>query len=199
MTNEVLADKAFQEFHDFVDTESMLVKKEHELSSHFSKWEQALEHIKSLIPKHEAEAEMANIDIRTKIDEIKELIAERKDIGIRVAKEEIGLLHLLNDEIRNREWRAVKADCARAEQGEQGVLRLQLYELEQLHTLFSELVDLLNLCMQKSTKDAPYLKKEVEYFKKFHLVITSYETVFQDLYEKEKLLNAELKRTARQI
>jgi hypothetical protein len=194
-TSEDLADQALQEFHDFVDTESMIVKKEHELSTHFEKWEKALDHIKSLIPKYEPEVEMLNVNIRTKIDEIRELIDERKDIGIRVAKEEIGLLHAINEDIKNKEWRAVKVDSRHAEKGEEGVLRLQLYELEQLHKLFSALIELLNQSIAKSTEESEYKEKEREYYKKFHTVITAYEAIFQDLYEKEKMLNTELKET----
>ena len=64
-----------------------------------------------------------------------------------------------------------------------------------LHKLFSELIDILNLSIDKSSEDSEYRKKEKDYYVKFHSVITAYEAIFKDLYEKEKMLNQELQKS----
>lgn len=48
---------------------------------------------------------------------------------------------------------------------------------------------------REECKESEYKEKEREYYKKVHAVFTAYEAIVQVLYEKEKMLNDELKET----
>lgn len=205
---EELADMAIDDLRAFLDTESQLVQDEHELHSRLLSWDYVIGHLDERIPENKTHLHELNGKIVDKLIEIRDLIESGKFHDLRIIKEENMILSKLKDNIKNREWKAVRRDIDLETREEKQVLRLEKPELKELHSKFIDLMKLMkrsklisaieedwNIAKEKEEYD----KVEEYYFLQIYKFARAYEQVFKHLLEKELILSRKVKGISKSI
>ena len=195
---EETADGIIEDLHAFIDTESRFVEGEHELHEKLVFIDYVTAHLNERIPEDSSLHDL-NQDIINRVLEMRELIEESSLHDLSIMKEEKHLLQHLEDDVKHRDWAAVKKSELK---DEKKAIRLELHELKEIHKGFNDIMDLLQKSSVKSAIDKdltdPKQKHDYEqqahyYFVQIHRFASTYERIFRHLIEKEKQLFKRIK------
>ncbi len=196
---EDVADSLIEDLHAFVDTESRFVQEEHELHEKLVFIDNIFAHLDERITEDQDHLHVLNQAIIDKVLEMRELIETSSLHELSLVKEEQHLLQHLEDDVKHRDWAAIKTPALK---DEKKALRLELHELKGIHSGFKDIIDLLQKSKVKQAIDAdisnPKQKEDYEqqahyYFVQIHRFASTYERIFRHLIEKEKILFKKLK------
>jgi len=197
---EEFADMAVQETREFLSVEDQLIQTEHQLIDALYSWDNILGHIDERVS--EAELVVLSSQISEKIVELREFIGGENKVRVRLTKEEQATEQKLEEAIRHKNWRLVKAleevEIKEQEQAE----RLTKDEIKTIHSMFVEIMKLIKTSAQvnlseDSTKPIAkeeWEKTEMHYFSEIYKFSRAYERIFRNLWGKERILLGEIKK-----
>jgi len=194
---EEMADMAVQELRMFIDTEGRVLHEEHDLLSKLLSWDYIVAHLDERIPSEMTHLHELNGNITEKLVEIRDTIETGRMKDLQFVKEEKAIAAKLQQDVKHRDWVAVRRDTDAKDQEEKKVVRLRFEELKALHRLFQELLHMIDKhsIMQAIEKDvhtpkekAQYAKLEEYYFLQIYKFILAYERILHHLWEKEVML-----------
>jgi hypothetical protein len=178
------AQNALNNIKQFIDIENKFIQKEHELYDSLDSIKMLYSHALDVSPENFDKTSKTNREIEEKLNEIIVFIQDDRLKNLNFEKEEELLLKQLEIDIKNKDWKLVKRDITVQEDDESNVLRLEIDDVEKLQLLFKELKEL----MQGSAL-MPQAKEEKEhehYFFKVYRIVSAYEKIFLELFEKEQ-------------
>ncbi len=205
---EEFADMAIAGLREFIDTESQLVQEEHELSSKLSSWDYIIGHLDERIPADMKHLHEFNGKISDKVLEIRELIEAGELNDLRIIKEEKQMLSKLEEDVKHREWKAVRKDIDVETDEERRALRLEKSELKALHSGFIDLMKLMKRSklisaieedLTVANDKEQYEKLEEYYFLQIYKFARAYERIFRHLWEKELVLERNAEKASKRI
>ncbi len=192
------ADYAIECIREFIDVEKHFVKDEHELFNTIMSLVEIVSHLYDVVSEDKVEF----------LDELTDKLAELQDIvesdslkNLRIEKEEEHILNKLKEDIKHREWRAVKDDIEKLEKDEKKALKLEHHELRQVKSHFKELKKIIKKSklvpankedLAEFKQKSDYEKQEIYYFLHLYKSASAYEKIFRDLFNKEKKLMGKL-------
>jgi len=200
---EELADMAVEELREFIDTENQCIIEEHKLEDLVIGWDYIIGHLDERIPHKAKNMHKINADIGGMLYDIKDLLKKGQVRGLKFEKEEEGLLHELQEDVKHRDWKAVKYVLKIVKEMEEHVGRLQIHELKDLHAKFRQLMKIMNeskhiLAIEEDLfaplEKEQFAKLEQYYFTGIYKFIGSYERIFRDLWRKENILLKKLEK-----
>lgn len=200
---EELADLAIGELRAFLDTELQLVQKEHKLHPKLLSWDYVIGHLDERIPENMTHLHDLNRKIADKLIEIRNLIESGRLHDLRILKEEKQILSQLEENVKHREWKAVRKDIDLETREEKQVLKLEKLELKDLHSKFINLMKLMKRSNLISTieedltinkEKEKYVKVEEYYFLQIYKFVRAYERIFRHLWKKELILSRKVKK-----
>ncbi|MFH1850573.1 MAG: hypothetical protein ABH879_10440 [archaeon] len=195
---EEVADWAIEECRCFIHTESQAIADEHDLYQRLLAWHNVIGHLEERCPEELLEL---NGKIAEILHELTRLVEEGSLKDLEFRKEEQGLLKQLDDDVKHRDWMAVKRDMASEENEQRGVIRLQDNELEQVHALFMRLLRLMKegVAHDPSVERAKdeFERAEEYYLLEIYKFARAYERIFRHLWKKERILTRKLKKARR--
>jgi len=153
-----------------------------------------------LIPEDNPLHEL-NLEVGILLGEIVELIESGRLRDLKFEREEDQILQKLATDVKHREWRAVKTDVDLESKEEELVLRLQIHELREIRSKFTELKRLmrrsnlqsvLNKAISSEKQKEEFERKEEYYLFHIYKIISTYERIFRHLWDKERKLSAKL-------
>lgn len=109
---EEFADMAVEEFRLSIDTEAQLLAEEHLFRDKIESWDPILMHLDELVAEEQKEFHASSMQINEKILEIQSLLESGELAGLRFVAEESKLLSKLKDDVKHRNWQAVKQDIS---------------------------------------------------------------------------------------
>ncbi len=191
------ADIAVDELRSFIDTEQQSIEQEHALIDKLHTWTYVIEHLDERIPANREDLHELSGRISEKLVEIRDLVESDMLKDLSIEKEEKLLLGKLREDVKHREWKAVKKDIKSDKRKQKKTLRLEKKELKQLHSLFIDLMKIMkrskliksldkSLTSEKTIDD--YKAQEEYYFIQIYKFARAYERIFRQLWEKELLL-----------
>jgi len=205
---EEFADQAVEELREFIDAESKLIQAEHEFFSKLYSWEYIIAHLNERIPPKMLHLHRLSGKITEKLIEIRDIVESGSLQDLSIVKEEKHLISQLEEDIRHKDWRAVKRGSDQETVEEEQVLRLELRELKELHSKFAALMSLMNKnkLMVAIKEDAAefkdkseFLKLEEYYFMQIYKFVMAYESIFRHLVQKESMLAKKTKGISKKI
>jgi len=172
-----LANAVIKESMEFIDVENQFIKQEHLFSDALFGWHNLImELYESCSSEEERDFILLLIE---KISEITDLIESDRLKDMQFVKEEEAIAEKLEEDIKHRDWRAVRIDIALEKREEKKVVRLEERELKEIH---SKLLEILVLVKQRKIKD-PQLE---HYISQLESIFKTYEEILRNLIEKEK-------------
>jgi len=201
-------EEAVEDIRAFIDTEKQIVQEEHELMSKLGTMDLIIGHIVDRIPENMTHLLELTGKISDKIVLMDEQIETWKLHKIRIMKEEKNILSQLEDDVKHREWKAVRKDLDLETEVEEQSLRLEKKELKYFHSLFIDLMKLMkrsNLIsvteedLTFAQEKEKYVKLEEYYFLQFYKFVRAYERIFRHLWKKELILSRKIKRDSKRI
>lgn len=205
---EELADLAIEALRRFIDTEGQLVQEEHTLYSKLLSWDYIVWHLDERIPANMPHLHDLNGNIINKLIEIRDMVESGKLHELGIAREEKQILSHLEEDVKHREWKAVRKDIDLETKEEKQVLRLEKRELRELHSKFLDLMKLMKRSrlisaieedLTVAKEKEKYEKVEEYYFLQIYKFARAYERIFRHLWEKELVLARKVKRASKGI
>jgi len=200
---EEFADDAIGELHEFIHLELHYVEKVHGLIGRLHSFGNVLAHFDERLPSHLTNLVDLHREIAEKLGRLIDLVESDQYIDIRIEREEQRVLHDLEDDVKHRDWKAVKNDLGEESEDIEKGLRLKIKELKELHDRFKEIRELMergNLIEALSADKLPqqtkaeYVKVHEYYFVQFYNFTKAYENIFRQLWEKERAISEQLKK-----
>lgn len=203
--SEELADLGVGELRDFINTEKRIVEVEHNLIDKLYSWDSIIAHLGEILPE-DTELHDSYMDASDKLVEIRDLVESDRLKDLKIEKEEEDILQKIESDIEHKDWKAVKTDLREEVKEEKKVLRLEHHELKEIHSHFHDLMKLMEKNIPHAIEDLTNPKQKEEYKKTEHYYFIqifkfarAYEKIFRQLWEKEKHLEKELKKSSKKI
>jgi hypothetical protein len=186
------ADIVLEQMREFLDLENQFIVQSHDLRERLASMELVLGHIDENIPESMTHVHELNAEIVEKLLAICSLLDSETYKDLKIEREEEHILKHLSDDVKHKEWKAVKKDIRAEEKKEKKALRLQHHELRELHSRFGEITSLMEETSDAFEKDRAeakqkhdYEKKEEYYLLQIYKLVLSYEKIFMHLWQKE--------------
>ncbi|MFW6283717.1 MAG: hypothetical protein ACOC1P_06745 [Minisyncoccales bacterium] len=187
METEILkqrADKAIENFNEFINIEKDIVEKEHTLSDRIEDLKNLFNYVLEVVPEDMDRGRELNKKIKNEIVELCDVIMTDRLSDLDIEKEDELILRKLNRDVKNKRWKIVKKDFDDEKRIEGETIRLENSELKELRKRFLELIENIansNLANQINSEKNGYFVKLFQFIK-------SYEKIINDLIKKEDLL-----------
>lgn len=205
---EEVADMAIPHISSFIDIESQLVNEEHNLHFKIDSAGHILAHLDERIPELATNLHDLNRRILIDLEELRDLIESENMRDLRIVGEESKIKDKLENDVKHKDWKAVRTLVDKETKEEKEALRLEERELKDLHYRFISLMKLMKRSkLVKAVEDYltvlkdkdEFVKLEEYYFLQIYRFLRFYEKVFRDLWEKELILAKKLKKDYKKI
>lgn len=206
---EECADWAIECLRNCIHTEEQVIKEEHEFVDKLLQWENVIPHLWDIAPDDMEELDDLSCEILDTLARIRDIIEKGEYKEMRFVKEEEEKLELLEDEVRHREWKAVRKTVLEVPITIDDDVSMLHDELKDIHSQFSKLMGLmkesrLKEVLEKSDLERFPNKEEYEkqheyYFVHLYKFFRAYERIFRDLYRKERKLSRKLRKASKKV
>lgn len=188
------ADIVINDFKEFIDLESKLIKKEHHFHTQLQSVDLIIGHLDERISEDAKHLHELNGQITDKLVEINKLVESDAMKDLSIVNEEKSVLKKLELDVDHKDWKAVKKDVSAELEDEKSSVNLGVFELHNLYVHFTELKNLIKKktlihaiknddLSHKEKKEYEHL--EEHYFMQIYKFVSLYQHVFKHLLKKE--------------
>ncbi|MBD3354882.1 hypothetical protein GF361_02765 [Candidatus Woesearchaeota archaeon] len=194
---EEFAEIAVEDIESFINIELKVLKKEHKFEDNLENLDYILLHLNERVPSKDKHLHDLNAKIMKKLRYLRGKNTSRKLRNLKFKKEEEKILKKLKEDIKHKDWKAVKIDVALEKKEKKKIVKSEISELKKLHKKVTEITILMeendiNKAINQDIKE-PRQKQEFEkiehyYFLKIYKFFKTYEDIFENLLKKEEKL-----------